>query len=410
MKKLMLLLFVVVVSSNDFTGDQVLRMTPATEKQVIFLKEWIEKTSLQLDVWREPGVTGNEVDIHIKAFDLGTVKPMLKQNNIPFKVMMNDVGHAVEEERSSNRKNAFFSRFDYNRYNQYSEIKMEIGNLVRAHRNKASKFTVGRSYEGDIISGIKITDGNSVSSKPAIWIDGGIHAREWISTAVVMNFIKLLLTSNSREVSQALSKYDFYILPVFNVDGYKYTFTGSRARFWRKTRSKNGLCIGADPNRNWDHKWGGIGTSSNPCKDTYHGSYAFSEVEVQNVANYLRQISNLKAYWSVHAFSQLVLYPWSWTTKPTGDDSEIKRVADIFVNTVRQRYGTTYRAGQPSTILYPATGGSIDWVRAKLGVKYSYGLELRDTGKYGFLLPTQLIKPTSEETCDALLASINAMQ
>lgn len=60
--------------------------------------------------------------------------------------------------------------------------------------------------------------------------------------------------------------------------------------------------------------------------------------------------------------------------------------------------------------LDPATGGSIDWVRAELGVKYSYGLELRDTGKHGFLLPTQLIKPTSEETCDALLASINAMQ
>ena len=45
----------------------------------------------------------------------------------------------------------------------------------------------------------------------------------------------------------------------------------------------------------------------------------------------------------------------------------------------------------------PASGGSEDWAY-DLGVKYSYTFELRDTGRYGFLLPESQIKPTCEET------------
>ncbi|XP_057306237.1 carboxypeptidase B-like [Hydractinia symbiolongicarpus] len=409
-KFLALLLVAAAHGKNEFSGDKVLRITPTTENQVKYLKEWISLTPLELDVWREPGAAGNPVDIHIKAYDLGSVKSMLKEKDISFKVMMNDVGDAVEEERLSNQKNAFFSGFDYNQYNTYENIKQELRSLANRYSEKASTFSVGRSYEGEEMLGIKITDGNS-GSKPVVWIDGGIHAREWISPATVMYFTKELLTSSRSDVSDALSKYEFYILPVFNVDGYKYTHTGGRARMWRKTRSRsgNGWCVGADPNRNWDHKFGGVGTSSNPCQDTYHGTSAFSEIEVRQVANYLRRL-NLKSYWNVHAYSQLVLTPWSYTTRLPADYGEIKRVADIFVNAVSRRYRTYYRAGPPSRILYAVAGGSIDWVYAELGVKYSYALELRDRGSYGFVLPARYIKPSGEETTDAFLAAINAMK
>jgi len=66
----------------------------------------------------------------------------------------------------------------------------------------------------------------------------------------------MLTDSSDTRVSQALAKYDFYFLPVFNVDGYKYTFGGRSQRFWRKTRTRYGwYCRGADPNRNWDSHW-----------------------------------------------------------------------------------------------------------------------------------------------------------
>ena len=54
-------------------------------------------------------------------------------------------------------------------------------------------------------------------------------------------------------------------------------------------------------------------------------------------------------------------------------------------------------------ILYPTGGGTSDYTR-KLGVKYSFSLELRDTGNFGFLLPSTFIIPTAEETLQGLVA------
>ena len=38
-----------------------------------------------------------------------------------------------------------------------------------------------------------------------------------------------------------------------------------------------------------------------------------------------------------------------------------------------------------------------NWFLGELGIPYSYGMELRDTGMYGFLLPPDQIIPTGEE-------------
>ncbi|GAA6070491.1 carboxypeptidase B [Tachysurus ichikawai] len=64
---------------------------------------------------------------------------------------------------------------------------------------------------------------------------------------------------------------------------------------------------------------------------------------------------------------------------------------------LRSLYGTRYTSGPGATTIYPAAGGSDDWAY-DLGVKYSFTFELRDTGRYGFLLPESQIKPTCEET------------
>lgn len=65
-------------------------------------------------------------------------------------------------------------------------------------------------------------------------------------------------TAGDQEVVALVQKYDWVILPVFNVDGYVYTHTNNR--MWRKTVSTNSgsSCLGADPNRNWNFKWGGM--------------------------------------------------------------------------------------------------------------------------------------------------------
>lgn len=59
--------------------------------------------------------------------------------------------------------------------------------------------------------------------------------------------------------------------------------------------------------------------------------------------------------------------------------------------------GSVYTVGNSATTLYPASGGSDDWAKALLKLKYAYTIELRDTGKYGFLLPARYIIPTAKE-------------
>lgn len=50
-----------------------------------------------------------------------------------------------------------------------------------------------------------------------------------------------------------------------------------------------------------------------------------------------------------------------------------------------------------------AAGGSMDWVKYYYGTRITYTYELRDTGRYGFLLPPEQIIPTGEETLDSLI-------
>ena len=68
------------------------------------------------------------------------------------------------------------------------------------------------------------------------------------------------------------------------------------------------------------------------------------------------------------------------------------------VEALTAMYGTEYTIGCIPCLLYPASGGSLDYALGEGGIKYSFGMELRDTGTFGFLLPPSQILPTSEET------------
>ncbi len=51
-----------------------------------------------------------------------------------------------------------------------------------------------------------------------------------------------------------------------------------------------------------------------------------------------------------------------------------------------------------------AAGSSCDHAYDVEGVLHAYALELRDTGRYGFLLPASQIAPTATETFNGLKA------
>ncbi|KAH7982467.1 hypothetical protein HPB52_005104 [Rhipicephalus sanguineus] len=51
-----------------------------------------------------------------------------------------------------------------------------------------------------------------------------------------------------------------------------------------------------------------------------------------------------------------------------------------------------------------AAGSSSDWVYDGAKIKYSLAVELRDKGRYGFLLPNFLIVPTADEASEGFKA------
>jgi len=203
-------------------------------------------------------------------------------------------------------------------------------------------------------------------------------------------------------VTKLVNELEIYVLPIFNADGYDYTWTTDR--MWRKTRSPNAgsTCIGTDPNRNWDFEWGGAGADPDPCSDAYYGSGPFSEVEVRTVGLYIKNAGNIRGYINFHSYSQLWMSPWGYTENLPPDYNVQNILSAQCVAAIKAVYGTTYQYGPIATIIYPASGSSADYTYGVAKVLYSYGVELRDTGEYGFLLPPDQIVPSGVETYAAL--------
>ena len=111
-----------------------------------------------------------------------------------------------------------------------------------------------------------------------------------------------------------MNRFEWWFLPVLNVDGYVYTWDVDRT--WRKSRgpTKNVLCFGADPNRNWNVNWAQYGASSNPCSSSYHGDEVFSEQETRQLAKFLLSVNNLFGYISFHSFGELLMLPYASST------------------------------------------------------------------------------------------------
>ena len=98
-----------------------------------------------------------------------------------------------------------------------------------------TEITLIISFKGSDMIIAKVCKGEC-GNKPAMWIDGGIHAREWITPAVTTFHIKELVENCGNYPSNLLDKLDWYILSIHNPDGYAYTRKSYETRFWRKNR------------------------------------------------------------------------------------------------------------------------------------------------------------------------------
>lgn len=163
-------------------------------------------------------------------------------------------------EKNVKSANSSANDFEWRNYYHLETIYAWLDHLVEKYNTIIKPIQVGTSYEGVPIKGVKLSH---KANNTAIFIEGGIHAREWISPATATFILDKLLTSEDKDVQDIAQNFDWIFFPVINPDGYKATF--EKDRMWRKTRQPFGLCRGTDLNRNWNSHWNQSGSSSDPC-------------------------------------------------------------------------------------------------------------------------------------------------
>ena len=231
------------------------------------------------------------------------------------------------------------SSYDWYEYYSHSDINDFIDGLACANSNWVKTVSIGRTYESREMRVIEINKAGPEA--PIAWIEAGIHAREWISSATATYIINELV-NNYQENKDIVDNLNIHILPMANPDGYEFSRTdGFYNRKWRKNRNPNNNCnwtclfynligqscgIGVDLNRNWDFHWGeSTSTSDNPyqklkrrndngpCSEKYHGPHPFSELETVNIKNYLESLNQVPVLGlALHSHNQLWLWPYGY--------------------------------------------------------------------------------------------------
>jgi hypothetical protein len=413
---LVLVCFLALAGSEKvrFDGHQVVRVNIKTPTQHKIL------AAFQPDVWSHDGVLPNEglVDVRLpKAHVEG-----LSSLGFHLQVLIDDVQALIdsqEAERSA-KKNARTAADDFfDDYHDFEEIVYETKKLVEQYDDIATFVpSIGKSIQGRDIVGVHIHAGPFAKSKrsasqantatPKLWFNGGQHAREWIGPMTVMFILTQFLQGygTDENVTKILNHAEVIIVPVVNPDGLDYSFTDNR--LWRKNRRQvTSTIFGVDLNRNWDDHWGGGGSSGSPSSDIYRGTAPFSEPETRAVSDYIKTLDNIVAAIDFHSYSQLILRPYGWGSTPPPNEAEGKAVGALMQTAVRNTHGMFY-TNEGAWELYIAAGGASDWFYSEGRIPLSYTIELRDTGRYGFLLPANQIIPTGQEALAAVFALSNA--
>ncbi len=121
---------------------------------------------------------------------------------------------------------------------------------------------------------IKIANDGNIG-RPGVYFLGGVHAREWGSSDILIKFVELIEQAyqantgiilgskkfTALDIQTIVNTLDIIVFPQANPDGRNYSMTRDGASLWRKNRrtlspnSNSGDCVGVDINRNYDFLW-----------------------------------------------------------------------------------------------------------------------------------------------------------
>ncbi|OQR69887.1 carboxypeptidase A2-like [Tropilaelaps mercedesae] len=364
-----------------FDGYTVYRLLPQEPSQLQYIASLENEEDTPYDFWKHPSDVGHYVDINVSPSKKENFEKEIEKRNITSAVLIEDLEQEIrnvtsqgpnpEDPTDRNQQNFFLD------YRSYGQMAKYMDQLVYKYNSKekgllVKKHKIGLSTEKRDLYVFEITTASQVPKK-SIWLDSGMHAREWIAPPTVFYIMEELLKGYKQDenTTNILDHFTIYTMPMVNPDGYEYSRT----------------------------TWGTAGASTNCAMDTYAGPSAFSEPETRALSDfiYIRR-QDMLAYLTFHAYSQLWMTPWGYTNALPPNYNRMMELADKATRALTKVHGTRYRTGSSTNLLYAASGGSDDWAHGVAMIPYSYTIELRDDGRYGFILPTSHIIPTGEET------------
>lgn len=277
----------------------------------------------------------------------------------------------------------------YTCYPTVEEVFTEAQGMATSKPALASWIDIGDSWEKSRGSGgydlrvLKLTNSAVTGSKPKLFVNAGIHAREYATTPLVLEFARRLLNGYGvdADATWILDHHEIHLLLATNPDGRKKAETGL---LWRKN-TNTAYCgatsnnRGADLNRNFSFDWNstnGRGSSGNACDETYRGPSAASEPETRAVEAYIRSLwpdrrgpnrtdpaplDTSGIHLDIHSHGRLLLWPWGTNGAVAGNDTQLATLGRKFA------YWNGHTP-QRSLDLYETDGTSDDPSYGELGV------------------------------------------
>jgi len=296
-------------------------------------------------------------------------------------------------------------------YHNYAETNAELLQIANDHPAIAQRFSIGTSFEGRTIYGVKISDNVAVDEdEPEVLFNANQHAREHLTTEQAFYLANLLTNSygSDSRITNLVNSREFWIIPMVNPDGVEYDIATGSYRSWRKNRQPNPTAVGTDLNRNWAYQWGCCGGSSGTgSSETYRGTAAFSAPEAARLRDFIlsRRVNNvqqIKVSVDIHTYSELVLWPYGYKTADTGADMTVDQ-RNTFATIGQQMASSNAYTPEQASDLYIADGIIIDWEWQNQAI-FAYTMELFPAGgSPGFYPPDEQIAPQTQRNREAFL-------
>ncbi len=116
------------------------------------------------------------------------------------------------------------ARFD--KYYRYDELTQLLHSYAREYPKLVKIESIGKSHEGRDVWLMTVTNFETGpdTEKPALWVDGNMHASEVAGSAAALYHLHTLVTKHGKDkdITRALDTRAFYIVPRVNPDGAEW--------------------------------------------------------------------------------------------------------------------------------------------------------------------------------------------